>query len=444
MSECAVTKCVPVRRELRFPRGPILRTIDDLQEPCVGKEIAQHIDGARVVIANYRLIQHDFPTLRTKFLLNKFPDLSYLTESDRRSRVRNLIDAWLTDQAAFVSSSQAAQSTVNTPIRVDGRRITAYRPSGYGRALVISISESSDKNYDLRERCGLLDIKGAGVAPGRIPSHEEHSDGLEYLGVALSDFALQRIIDEIFRHAAPAFWTVPIYAILDLGFDISNGWRATAPAGMHVRRAHRRPLYGMDLPLSNSSTEAIKIEIEMLLRCYGLTSTATGTSFDISFEENSVRLLYNRQPVTGLNDEEIELLRRLRRFNEDQFRVEGINVQITRDVEAEDSRGQLLDFGHINLRERFKHPVASLVRDRILRIGGVIWPNDPAFIQPIPNLHLPLDKLGRMTLNDRCFRLADQFREKQLSTSLMAAEIDSIVLEGTEKWSHESEVVGTR
>jgi hypothetical protein len=290
----------------------------------------------------------------------------------------------------------------------------------------------------------LLDIKGAGVAPGRIPSHEEHSDGLEYLGVALSDFALQRIIDEIFRHAAPAFWTVPIYAILDLGFDISNGWRATAPAGMHVRRAHRRPLYGMDLPLSNSSTEAIKIEIEMLLRCYGLTSTATGTSFDISFEENSVRLLYNRQPVTGLNDEEIELLRRLRRFNEDQFRVEGINVQITRDVEAEDSRGQLLDFGHINLRERFKHPVASLVRDRILRIGGVIWPNDPAFIQPIPNLHLPLDKLGRMTLNDRCFRLADQFREKQLSTSLMAAEIDSIVLEGTEKWSHESEVVGTR
>jgi hypothetical protein len=155
-------------------------------------------------------------------------------------------------------------------------------------------------------------------------------------------------------------------------------------------------------------------------------------------------LLYNRQPVTGLNDEEIELLRRLRRFNEDQFRVEGINVQITRDVEAEDSRGQLLDFGHINLRERFKHPVASLVRDRILRIGGVIWPNDPAFIQPIPNLHLPLDKLGRMTLNDRCFRLADQFREKQLSTSLMAAEIDSIVLEGTEKWSHESEVVGTR
>jgi hypothetical protein len=58
----------------------------------------------------------------------------------------------------------------------------------------------------------------------------------------------QSLIDEIFRRAAPWFWTVPVYGVVDLGFDARTRDGERVPAGLLVRRAHRRPPGAMDLP----------------------------------------------------------------------------------------------------------------------------------------------------------------------------------------------------
>lgn len=419
----------------RFPNGPILRVIEELQDPGVKSEVALHVAGARVVIANYRLIQHDFPWLRTDVVAKKVHGRTHMSARERLLEVRRLIDDWLIEYAACVACRQAEQCLVNTPIRTDGTRIAAYRPSAYGRSLVIPVSIHHARMGNIAsQRAGLLDIKGAGVPPEKTPSHQEHSDGLDYLGIALSDFAMQRIMDEIFEQAYPSFWTVPTYAILDLGFDVLNGWRGTSPAGMHVRRAHRRPLYGMDLPATGSVTETVKIQIEMLLRNYGITSTNPGTSFDIAFTEDTVQLHYAGQAVAGLNASEIHILRGLRRFGEEHIRIEGINMQLARDVGREPSSGHVVDFGHIEVQQTFKYALASLVRDRTLRLGGIIWPDDPAFIQPDPELQLNLDEWDRRKLNDRCFALAEHFRAGAMSSADVVTQLDNLVRMAFSKW----------
>jgi len=387
--------------------------------------------------------------------LQRHRNIADLPLCARDAAVRETIDRWLITNAAFISSSQAGQAVANSPIHTEGPTIVAYRPSAYGRALVVSVGNDDSKVDSAHPpqsalAKGLLDLKGAGISPGRTPSREEHSNGLEYLGVALADLAMQKVIDEIFRRAAPSFRTVPVYAVLDLGFDILQaptfnafrglvpgpGWdqRGMFPAGMHVRRAHRRPLYGMDLPSSGSPAEIVKFEIEMLLRNYGLTSTTIGTALDIRYKAACVQVFYNRQPVTGLNTAETQVVEQLRRSDGDEICLEGVNVQLAREVQLNPSSGQVVDFGQFNVRPFFEHAVASLVRDRPLHLGGVMWPDDPAFIRPDPELALPLEKWERMTLNSECFDMAEQFRRGALSSADVACRLESCVYETTRKW----------
>ena len=277
---------------LRFPEGPLLREIADLDEPAVGKEDIYHVSSARVVLAEYELLQHDFADLSEKNLIRRNPDLGRLDATERRAAIRSIVDDWLIANAAFVSAPQVGQAIVNTPIATDGGPIAGYRPPRYGRSVVVSLKENARlrgptaPRWDIGD--GLLDLKGAGVEAGKIPSHEMHWDGLEYLGVALGDFILRTIVEEIFRRAAPGLWSVPIYAILDLGFDVRSGWRGTAEAGMHVRRGHRRPLMGSSLPASGSPEEQVQCEIEMLLRNYGVTSIAGVSALMIEEQNGSI------------------------------------------------------------------------------------------------------------------------------------------------------------
>src|SRR4051812_49116773 len=53
---------------LRFPPGPLLRRIDELDDPGVVAERVQHVTTARVCLVNYEIIQHDFPFLAEESL----------------------------------------------------------------------------------------------------------------------------------------------------------------------------------------------------------------------------------------------------------------------------------------------------------------------------------------------------------------------------------------
>jgi hypothetical protein len=415
---------------LRFPETALVSTVEELQDTGAEQEEALHVSTARVVSANYALIQHDFPELSTASLVGRHSWLAAKSIAEQTATGRGLIDRWLTENAAFISKSQAAQSVVNTPIATDGTR-AAYRPSGYGRALVVPVFADSADGVRLS---GLLDIKGAGVSPKSSPRRGGHFDGLDYVGAALSDYALQRLIDEIFRRAVPTCWTVPTYAILDLGFDVVDGWNGTSPAGMHVRRAHRRPHGGMDLPLAGSVEEAVRIQIELLLRNYGLTSASPGSAFDISFADDQLSLRYAGRPITDLCLAEIDMLRQFRRGDESELHLEGINLQLARETGLEPCRAQMVDFGHINVRETFVYPIVNLVRDRLLHIGGIISPRDDHFIQPNPELQVPLEMWRLTTLNDRFFGIADDFRKGSLTSAEVDATVDGLVARAVDRW----------
>jgi len=318
-------------------------------------------------------------------------------------------------------------------------------PAGAGDAMPDRDRDSATHGTE-----GLLDLKGAGVSPDRAPLSGDHENGLEHLGVALTDFAMQKAVDEILRRAAPGLWSVPTYAVLDLGFDIlqpptlnsfkglapGHGWnrRGSSPAGMHVRRAHRRPLYGKDLPDSGSSEQKAQFEIEMLLRNYGITSTTVGTSFLARFATEGLEVYYGPHLVSDLSTVETAIVEGLRRPGTEEIRLEGVNVQMSRGVQYDPIGGQLVDFGQFNVREDFQHPVASLVCDRPLRLGGILWPDHPTFVQPDPELALPTERWGRIALCSACFDLAQRFRNGEIQRSDVECFFGSLVSEAVSNW----------
>jgi hypothetical protein len=389
-------------RRSRFPPGPVFRDFAELRITAAQPEDVLPIDGARVAVAEYDVLHHDFPALRTGNLVRRHPELASLPAEARRRAVRRLIDQWVVANAAVVSTAQARQSIANSPIAVTTSARKAYRPPHYGRAVIVQTDAD-----------GLLDVKGVGVAPGCLPRCDSYANGLEYLGVAIADLMLKRLCDEIFRAAASAFWTVPVYAVLDLGFDVVDGMFGTAPAGMHVRRAHRRPAAGMSVPHAGSIEERVKVEMEMLLRNYGITTTNSWNSIEAGYGESGFSVRVNRKPADGLNVFELELLRHLLGTRE-YCCLQRINVQLADAVQTSPLSGQLVDFGHINVKSSFDHPVWSAVQDRPLCLGGVLWPDSEVFIQPDPRLALDVRTWGRDAINEFGFDLGMRFRRGEL------------------------------
>jgi len=392
----------------RMPAGPLFSDIGEVCAPELPRELVVHIPTAKVVIANYRAILHDFPHVFGRDFREKYT--SYWCESCNQEEgpCLDAIDQWVVDHAAYVSLRQAEVTTVNSKIHHDRPVELAYRPPRYGRALVVPVDGPR-----VPGTAGLLDIKGAGVAPDRTPSHSEYSNGLEYLGVAIADFFYGWLIDWIFARTEQPYWTVPVYALLDLGFDIKDGWHGTAPAGLHVRRAHARGAGGLPIVMSRSDDEVVCLHIELLLRSYGLTSANRSSSFEIAEGPNGGALHFGGKAIKYIDDRE-------RQRGEDiveivgDVRLEMLNIQLTRDTSWDPRMGQMFDFGHISARRRFRFPLASAAQDRLLQVGHIIRQHEPAFVQPDPALRVDPDLCDRHSVNALGFYLAQAFRNGRL------------------------------
>ena len=68
----------------RYPSNPVLRTVEELDDPGVKQEEALHVSTARVVIANYELIQNDFPELRSACLIEQHPWIATQSIDEQR------------------------------------------------------------------------------------------------------------------------------------------------------------------------------------------------------------------------------------------------------------------------------------------------------------------------------------------------------------------------
>lgn len=403
-----------------FPSGPILRTLAEIDQPTGREEQVVGVATARVVFANYALVQHDFPALRGASPAE--------------------IDAWLIHHGGVVSVAQAAQAEVNSPIATTAAPRRAFRPPMYGRAVVMPVPG------------GLLDIKGAGVATGVRPARNWHQNGLLMLGAGLGSAGYQDLIHNVFRNARSELWCVPEYAILDLGFDVRLANDSSQPACVLLRRAHRRQPGGGDLPDAGSVEERVKLEIELLLRQYGITSCAAGTSIQVEQRDDGTYVGINNESLERLRPIEAQGLQLLPGYRAGAQRYEGINVQMVREHGIEPVRAQLVDFGQYLCHERFEHPLLSMGMGRPLRWSRAIGPESPHFLQPDARRRIPMavwgtarsDELGHMPPHPGgevwprpyavSFALARAFRTGELDGVGVRQQLDAMVQAAVARW----------
>ena len=362
---------------IRFPSGPIPRRIGELDDEGLRPDTALPLRDARLVFADHRLLQHDFPELE---------DAALVARGCHQEECDKARENWLMDHAAIISITQSGQEITNTTIGIEGNPRRVWRPSRYGRAFV------SDTGI------GLLDLKGTGTEPGRAPVLETHGNGLLLMRDGLREILFQWIVDEIFRHASPEFWTVPVYGFIDCGFDAKALNGALDPAGVVVRRAHLRPHGNIDLPRKGSRGEEIKFRIELLLRHYGLTSSNRGTRFRFDDQEY-LKVHYSGVELPLISDAEAEMVRGWMRGRQ-SLTCDGVNIQAVRESDPECGYGtQLIDFGHYQVRSRFEDPVVSMAYGSLMSWGAALWPDDPWFPQPVPDYALSAEKWGFGTLS---------------------------------------------
>lgn len=407
--------------ERAMPLPPPPRSREDLDEPALTVDHALRVAGARVVLADDKLLAADFPGLT------------------------GTVEDWLLLHAALISVTQAGQSLANTPIRTLGEPVPVYRLPRGGRAFFVPAAE------------GLLALKGVGVMPGvmPIPNVLAHGNGLFGLHEALKEILSQRLVEAILDHAGQSLPTLPVYAVLDLGFDICGAEGERWPAAALVRRAHRRPRGGWDLPRYRSREQALCLETELLLRRYGVTSVMVGTTYTLIRDpEGRLSMYYydiRGQMQRGACPEPAartlwETYARPGDPTEWRIVFEGINVQITR-VEPPDDP-ELIDFGSYQVRESFESPLLSMVLDRESNWGGVIPPDSPHFVRPDPRLALPVrywqpgepgqageeQPEGLCPVDRVCMDLARGFREGRLSGADVQTVIERFVANVTAHW----------
>ena len=395
----------------------VLRNLKEFEPEKLEPEIVYRLSTARLVFADHDLLQHDFPFLRADHIL----------------------DEWLISNTAFVSASQRGPSVVNTPIETAGEQVMAFRPPRYGRALIFSLQENrrslSGPQLPSEEDAieGLIDVKGIGVAPKAKPRLANHANGLMALGEAIREVIIEKMIDRIFQHAGSCWRAVLSYGVIDTGFDLKWANGVTLPAGMLVRRAHLRPSFPRGMNDSSSPLVQLELSIELLLRRYGVTSTGVATIIEIADSDGKTAIKYG-STLLSYNEDEIKQIKEMASFTGGLKRLDGVNLQFTRQAESNPAGAQIVDFGGFLVKEKFENPIVSLVADRLLRLGEIISPSDPRFVQPDEKIRLPYQlwgetgriweyeaseaELSTLIMDNPktlAFNLARAFREKRLT-----------------------------
>lgn len=440
-----------------FSSGPILTSVEDLEQDKVIPETVIRVKGARVVYANYDLLKHDFPQLQDHIIEKEFPGFKLLKGIAKQKAVCNKIDEWLIRNTAFISQSQAQQSVVNTAISTGKETVKAFRPPGYGRALVFSIEENNaglllskhKKKSAFENR--LIDVKGTGVAPDVKPVNELHGNGIYQLGYAFVELVTRELLQRIFRHSKTVIQTLPVYGIIDLGFDELDNLKCKRPAALLVRRAHRRPKDSGGLFAYDSTGQHVQLEIEKLLRRYGITSVNNVTTIKVWKENGQLQIQYDDQKIDFFNKKEKAEIERVSHYKDGMGLIsfDGINIQHTREMSLNPTHATLVDFQTYTVKKTFDDPLLSLVSDKLLRWGGSIWPDYEDFVKPIPELQIPFHLIssagtvlgynmgkGKKKINSLCFGLAEDFRANKISRKKILDTLQTYLDSLTKHWKN--------
>lgn len=435
-----------------FSSGPIYKHIIDLDNPkIVGGEQVVRLKGTRIMVANYALLQHDFPQLRDDHLKLENPELVDLSESDFINAKRKIIDEWLIRNTAFISKAQAAQTIVNTKIKTSKETKVAYRPPHYGRALVFPMDKpkiipESMKTYEEYGAWGLIDAKGVGVGLGITPEMSMYKHGLMSIDYALREYLMERVVHHIFSYNKTEYTVVPTYAILVPTFKMRSD-KGLLPTAIILRRAQRREKDGSDLPVYGSVAQMVKIEMELLLRKYGVTSATI--LVEILKKGGKLTVKYNKERMTGFDKDQLALIEKVTGVKPPGKLFRGINIQVAREVGAFPLRAQVMDFGQYNIMRNFTSEILSLTNDKLLRWGGTIKVDEPSYVQPDENICIPFDlwlgeedkegKKKKQTKSEDfkgfCLRIGKAFAKNKEEKLNVRNAIEDYVYTMVSKWS---------
>ncbi|MFT5167663.1 MAG: hypothetical protein ACI8P3_002901 [Saprospiraceae bacterium] len=426
--------------------------IEELWMHGVKSEKVYRVKTARVFCADYDLIRDHFPDLNDENFEKAYPGIMSLPADIKEKTIRQKIDDWLLYNTAFISEKQAAQTFVNKPIEVSEESTTAWRPPKYGRALVYSMAQirkdiPCTHNFGLKKE-KLLDVKGCGVGPDRRPSFETHADGLLKLSDSLLEYSSQALVDGVFRHSKSNFKTIPLYAIIDLGFDKLGKHGARTRASLMIRQPHRRPLNPGGLPTYGSIEQDIQLEVELLLRKYGITSVNSVTTVSVYNERDQLKIAYGGFPI-NITKDQTKNIREVSRYKKGDGKkdFDGVNVQLTRELVKSPSRATLVDFGTYRVKRKFDNPILSLVRDKLMRWGGSVFPNFPNFPQPDPNFCVPAEiwgdegeiwgyktRLAETKQDFFCEGIAEMYRSGELTSEQVMGKLEAYIQTATSRW----------
>ena len=398
---------IGIRRH--FPKGPLIQSLREMRNchPSAIREPIVPVRSARVALANYDALVHDFPGLRSRQFQMAYEEFFCGSCMAAGELCSCALDKWILDNAAFLSLQQSVSDGVNSPIDCGPPVERAYRPMRYGRAFLVPVEEKWGS-----AGARFLDLKGVGVAPNATATQTSYTNGLEYLGVALGDYFYAWLLDRIFRRSEPGYSTVPVYAVIDLGFDIVGGWHGTAPAAATVRRAHSRHPHGYEVPLSGTEEETVRLHIEMILRSYGLSTAAPSLAYELSHDGTTEILCYGGQPISTTTDRARKKAEQIAQVCK-EGPLEIINLQLANTASWKPRIAQLVDFGHVHARERFNYPLGSPAYDSLLGVARTIKPGDAGFVQPVDGIAVDHNLFRRSSVNAFGFYAAQAFRDKR-------------------------------
>lgn len=347
------------------------------------------VQGARVVMANYRAITQDFG----HFL---FPQGR--PSPSPAPQLCKTIDQWLITNTAFISLSQAVNTRVSTPVIVGDECRIGWRAPRYGRAAVMC-----DCDRDRRGEMALFDVKGCGV-----PNEEEpvlpHSNGLLTLNEAVHEVLFEHIVWAIAEQAGANVSGVPNYAIVDLGFDAkSPDASASQRACLLIRRAVTRPRCQWSRSYQGPDLAHALLEIEMLLRRHGVSASSCG-AVRIHLTRQGQRLAALRDGERlDIPSERLERIARRVGLKEKDRVIDGVNVQIAGAIPQLTAGARIMDFGRYRFRSTFENVLYSWWDADYSNLNGeLLIPTDAAYQQPIAGANL-----GDFAQHSRYRRLGD-------------------------------------
>jgi hypothetical protein len=388
--------------------------------------------NARVLVVDYPALYADFPQLHPDSLVRQIPRLQSLSEHARLRAMSGIADRWLLNAAGLISRGQLHVTDVNTEIKIKGRPFEVFRPPRYGRACITKVRSQSLEIEELSDVAsisggGELDIKGVGVQTGRVPSRHDY---------ALQEYIVQRVLDAILANANAGVSALPIYGIIDTGFDGFTCTDRRFPAGLVVRRAHLRTAHS-DLPGWGTLDQHMIFRIELLLRKYGITSS----------KRNRLRILRVRNQLAAFEWGERKkiphkfLSKLVERFAiEVPFEADRVNIQMDASEVGGSFGRQILDFGQYEARPHFDRPVLSLVHDRPLCWGGFIDTNHECFVQPDRNL-VPNETYWQKScepsaelFGDLATEIVSYFRDGKVDHARVHSVVSDVLKNVTEQW----------